>query len=157
MYAVLHPPNFSAQAAAHERPELRKLPFVLLDGEYPEETVFAANKAARSLGVDLGMRRLQAESFPEVISLPRILEHESSAHTTLHTIACMFSPRIEYVETHPGTYALDIQGMNTLYGDAAQLANKLRHRVMAAGFLANVAVAQNFAGKTAAERNGRAG
>jgi protein ImuB len=55
----------------------------------------------------------------------------------------MFSPRIEYVETHPGTYALDIQGMNTLYGDAAQLANKLRQRVMAAGFLANVAVAQN--------------
>jgi protein ImuB len=56
----------------------------------------------------------------------------------------MFSPRIEFVETHPGTYALDIQGMNTLYGDAAQLANKLRQRVMAAGFLANVAVAQNF-------------
>jgi hypothetical protein len=25
MYAVLHPPNFLAQAAAHERPELRKL------------------------------------------------------------------------------------------------------------------------------------
>jgi protein ImuB len=144
MYAVLHPPNFSAQAAAHERPELRKLPFALLDGEYPEETVFAANKAARALGIEVGMTRLQAESFPEVISLPRTLEHESSAHTTLHTIACMFSPRIEYVETHPGTYALDIQGMNTLYGDAVQLANKLRQRVMAAGFLANVAVAQNF-------------
>ena len=53
MYAVLHPPNFSAQAAAHQPPELRKLPFALLDGEYPEETVFAANKAARSLGVDV--------------------------------------------------------------------------------------------------------
>src|SRR5882757_1596966 len=144
MYAVLHPPNFSAQAAAHQRPELRRLPFALLDGEYPEETVFAANKAARSLGVEVGMTRLHAESFPEIISLPRILEHESSAHTTLHTIACMFSPRIEYVETHAGTYALDIQGMNTLYGDTAQLANKLRQRVMAAGFLANVAVAQNF-------------
>ena len=144
MYAVLHPPNFSAQAAAHERPELRKLPFALLDGEYPEETVFAANKAANSLGVEVGMTRLQAESFPGIISLPRVPEHESSAHTTLHTIACMFSPRIEYVETRPGTYALDIQGMNTLYGDAAQLANKLRQRIMAAGFLVNVAVAQNF-------------
>jgi protein ImuB len=144
MYAVLHPPNFAAQAAAHKRPELRKLPFALLEGEYPEETVFAANKAARSLGVELGMTRLQAESFREVISLPRVLEQENSAHTTLHTIACMFSPRIEYVETHPGTYALDIKGMNTLYGDAAQLASKLRQRIMAAGFLANVAVAQNF-------------
>ena len=35
-------------------------------------------------------------------------------------------------------------GMNGLFGDEAQLANKLRQRIMAAGFLANVAVAQNF-------------
>jgi protein ImuB len=144
MYAILHPPNFSVQVAARERPELRKIPFALLDGEYPEETVFAANRAASLLGVEAGMTRLQAESFPEVTSLSRVLEHERSAHTTLHTIAGMFSPRIEYVETHPGTYALDIQGMNTLYGDSAQLATKLRQRIMAAGFLANVAVAQNF-------------
>jgi protein ImuB len=144
MYAVLHPPNFSVQAAAHKRPELRKHPFALLDGEYPEETVFSANKAAHSVGVEVGMTRLQAESFAGVISLPRILEHETSAHTTLHTIACMFSPRIEYIETHPGTYALDIEGMNTLYGDVVGLASKLRQRIMAAGFLANVAVAQNF-------------
>ena len=103
MYAVFHPPNFPAQAAAHERPELRKCPFVLLDGEPSAETVFAANKAARALGVEVGMSRLQAESFPEVISLPRIREREKAAHTTLYTIARMFSPRIEYVEEHPGT------------------------------------------------------
>ena len=144
MYAVLHPPNFSAQVAARERPELRRLPFALLDGEYPEETVFAANRAAHSLGVEVGMTRLQAESFPKVISLRRTLEPENTALTTLHIIACMFSPRIEHVETRPGTYALDILGMNKLYGDAAQLATKLRQRIMAAGFLANVAVAQNF-------------
>lgn len=55
MYAVLHPPNFFAQAAAHERPELRKRAFAVLDGEPPRETVFAANKAARALGVEVGM------------------------------------------------------------------------------------------------------
>ncbi len=144
MYAVLHPPDFSAQAAAHERPELRKQPFALLQGEPPSETVFAANKAARSLGVQAGMSRLQAECFPGIISIPRIWEHEGSANTILHTIACMFSPRIEYVEAHPGTYALDIRGMNNLFGDTARLASKLRQRIMAAGFLANIAVAQNF-------------
>ncbi len=48
MYAVLHPSNFFAQAAAHQRPELRKSPFVVLDGEPPTEMVFAANNAARS-------------------------------------------------------------------------------------------------------------
>jgi protein ImuB len=116
----------------------------LLDGVPPQEAVYAANKAARTLGVEVGMTRLQAESFSGVLTLPRVLEHEASAYTTLHTAVYMFSPRIEFVETYPGTFALDIQGMGSLYGDATQLANKLRRSVMAAGFLANIAVAQNY-------------
>ncbi|HEY5055251.1 MAG TPA: DNA polymerase Y family protein [Acidobacteriaceae bacterium] len=144
MYAVLHPSNFFAQAAVRQRPELRKRPFVVLDGQPPTEMVFAANNAARSQGVELGMTRLQAEVFSEVIALPRLIEQEHTAHATLHSVACMFSPRIESVEQRPGTYALDIRGMHLLYGNAAQLANKLRQSVMAEGFLVNIAVAENF-------------
>jgi protein ImuB len=144
MYAVLHPPNFAAQAAAHGHPELRRKPFALLDGEPPGELIFATNSAARALGVEVGMTRLQAKTFPEIVCLPRVLEHENAAHTTLHAIACMFSPRIECVKANPGTYALDARGLSSLFGDTTRLANKLRQRVMAAGFLANVAVAQNF-------------
>ena len=114
MYAVLHPSNFFAQAAAHQRPELRKKPFVVLDGEPPTEMVFAANHAARSQGVEIGMTRLQAETFSEVVALRRVIEHEHTAHATLHHVACMFSPRIESVEERPGTYALDIRGMDLL-------------------------------------------
>ena len=111
MYAVLHPPNFCAQAAAQQRPELRKRPFALLDGEPPAEIVFAANKAARSLGVEAGMTRLQAESFPESSSLsPRAASMKPRRIRSFTHIACMFSPRIEYVESTPGTYALDIRG-----------------------------------------------
>jgi protein ImuB len=144
MYAVLHPPNFFAQVAAHQHPELRKKPFVVLDGEPPTEMVFAANKAARSIGVEIGMTRLQAETSSEVIVLPRVIEHEHTAYASLHHVACMFSPRIELVEERPGTYALDIRGMDLLYGDARQLANRLRQSVMAVGFLVNIAVAENF-------------
>jgi protein ImuB len=144
MYAVLHPPNFFAQAAVHQRPELRRRPFVVLDGEPPAEMVFAANKTAHSLGVEIGMTRLQAEAFSEVVTLRRVIEHELAAHASLHDVACMFSPRIELVEERPGTYALDIRGMDLLHGDAGQLANKLRQSVMAAGFLVNIAVAENF-------------
>ncbi|MCU1323014.1 MAG: hypothetical protein JWM43_2663 [Acidobacteriaceae bacterium] len=144
MYAVLHPPNFAAQVAAQQRPELRRRPFALIDGEPPAEMVFAVNKAARLLGLEVGMTRLQGESCSEVVVVPRSHGEEVSVQTILHTIACMFSPRIEYVEIHPGTYVLDIQGMNTLFGDSAQLASRLRQRVMSAGFLANVAVSQNF-------------
>jgi protein ImuB len=144
MYAVLHPPNFAAQVVAQQRPELRKRAFALIDGEPPADTVVSANKAARLLGVEIGMTRLQAATIPEVVAVRRIPEDEVSAQSILHTIACMFSPRIEYVEVHPGTYALDIRGMNGLFGDETQLASKLRQRIMTEGFLANVAVAQNF-------------
>jgi protein ImuB len=34
--------------------------------------------------------------------------------------------------------------MDLLYGDAGQLANKLRRSVMVTGFIANIAVAENF-------------
>src|SRR5271170_6684113 len=144
MYAVLHPPNFAAQVVAQQRPELRKRPFALIDGEPPADTVVAANKAARGLGVEVGMTRLQAATIPEVVAIRRVPEDEVAAQSILHTVACMFSPRIEYVEAHPGTYALDIQGMNGMFGDEARLANKLRQRIMTEGFLANVAVAQNL-------------
>ena len=144
MYAVLHPPNFAAQVAAQQRPELRKRAFALVDGEPPAEVVVAANKVARSFGVEAGMSRLQGETFPGVTILRRVQEDELTAQAILHTIACMFSPRIEYVESYAGTYALDIRGMNGLFGDETQLANKLRQRIMTTGFLVNVAVAENF-------------
>src|SRR5580692_11759341 len=130
MYAVLHPPNFAAQVVAQQRPELRKRAFALIDGEPPADTVVAANKAARALGVEVGMTRLQAATIPEVVAIRRVPEHEISAQSILHTIACLFSPRIESIEVHPGTYALDIQGMNGLFGDEVRLANKLRQRIM---------------------------
>ncbi|GGG87440.1 hypothetical protein GCM10011585_34410 [Edaphobacter dinghuensis] len=41
-------------------------------------------------------------------------------------------------------FALDIRGMNAIYGCAEQLAMKLRQRVMTAGFIVKVAVAENF-------------
>lgn len=156
MYAALHAPDFHVQAVAHYQPELRKQPVALLDGEPPLETVFATNKQARALGVQAAMSRLQAESFTGAAVMRRARDCEDTALTILHTMACFFSPRIEAVATYPGTYVLDIQGMSSLFGDAAQLAHKLRQKIMAAGFLANVAVSGNFHAAVCLAR-GRAG
>ena len=94
MYAVIHTPNFAAQVAAQQRPELRNTPFALAEGEPPAEVVITANRAARSSGVDTGMTRLQAETIPGVAVVRRVPEDEVSALMVLHTTACMFSPRI---------------------------------------------------------------
>jgi len=144
MYAALHTPDFPVQAMVHRRPELHKLPVALLDGEPPLETVFATNRQARAVGVQGAMSRLQAESFAGIAVIRRVRDCEDQALAILHVAACLFSPRIEAVNNYPGTFVLDIQGMSSLYGDEARLANKLRQRIMAAGFLANVAVSQNF-------------
>jgi protein ImuB len=48
MYAVLHPPNFFAQAATMQRPELRMRPFAVFAGEAPQEFVFAAKGRTRA-------------------------------------------------------------------------------------------------------------
>lgn len=143
MYAVLYPPNFFAQAAALDDPALRKVPFAVYDGQAPKEFVFAANKAARLRDVEVGMSRIQAESC-DVRTLRRNPALEDAAHARLHDIVCRFSPRIELIADRPGTYALDIRGMSTIFGDATQLATKLRQSTMAAGLLANVGVAENF-------------
>jgi protein ImuB len=156
MYAALHPPDFRVQAVALQKPELRKQPVAILDGEPPLETVFATNRQARLLGVQMAMSRLQAESFGGVLVIRRAPDCEDEALAILHTAACFFSPRIEAVAAHPGTYVLDIEGMGRLFGDAAQLANRLRQKIMAAGFLANVAVSQNFHASVCLAR-GRAG
>ncbi|QNI33224.1 DNA polymerase Y family protein [Alloacidobacterium dinghuense] len=144
MYAALHTPDFNVQSLTQQRPELRKKAVALIDGESPLETVFATNKQARALGIQEAMSRLQAESFAGATVLRRDREREEAGLIILHTILCCFSPRIEAIEAHPGTYVLDIQNMHRLFGDSAQLANKLRRRVMAAGFLVNIAVSQNF-------------
>ncbi len=156
MYAALRIPDFHVQAESHQQPDLRKLPVALLDGEPPLESVFATNKQARALGIQTAMSRLQAESFTGAAVIHRAPECEDTALEILHTTACFFSPRIEAVATQPGTYVLDIQGMSSLFGDSAQLANKLRRRIMAVGFLANVAVSRNFHAAVCLAR-GRAG
>ena len=156
MYAALHVPDFYVQAVALQKPELRKRAVALLDGEPPLETVFATNRQARALGIQDGMSRLQAESFTGATIIRRAPECEDEALAILHTAACFFSPRIEAVAAHPGAYVLDIEGMGSLFGDAAQLANRLRQKIMAAGFLANVSVSRNFHASVCLAR-GRAG
>jgi protein ImuB len=89
------------------------------------------------------MSRLQAETC-DVTMVRRDVACEDAAFTKLHEIVCRFSPRIEAVAECPGTYALDIRGMNTIFGDATLLATKLRQSAMTVGFLANVGVAENF-------------
>src|SRR5206468_1338067 len=97
MYVCIHAPDFAAQAAIRLRPELRRQPVVVLDGEPPLEKVFAINHSARRAGLVAGMSRLQAESFSGAHLITRSLELEDSARAVLLQCAAKFSPRMEIV------------------------------------------------------------
>jgi protein ImuB len=66
LYLCVHVRDFAAQTLGRLRPELRKRPVAILDGDPPLETVFALNQWARDQGIVLGMSRLQTESFDGV-------------------------------------------------------------------------------------------
>src|SRR6266436_9192603 len=95
LYLCLYIRDFAAQTFARLRPELRKRPVAILDGDPPLETVFALNQSARNLGLESGMSRLQAESFEGVAVCGRVKQREDSAFLIFMKSAERFSPRIE--------------------------------------------------------------
>ncbi len=157
MYACIHVPDFATQSASRLRPELRRSPVAVLDGEAPLETVFATNTPARRLGVARGMSKLQALSFSGLHLLHRLRAQEQAAQDALLGCASTYSPRIENVlfqhAPEPGgTLVLDIDGTRGLFGDAATLATKLRNQAATHGLRSHVAVSANFDAAVCAAR-----
>jgi protein ImuB len=157
MYACIHTPDFSVQAALRMRQELRQAPVVILDGEVPLEIVIGTNAYARKIGVALGMRRLQADSFDHLYLLKRCRAQEDAAQSALLACAGSFSPRIEpvffeYVAEPGGTLTLDISGTEKLFGSAETLAKKLRKQAAEVGLHIQIAVSKNFHAAVSAAR-----
>jgi len=148
LYLCLHLRDFAAQALTLLKPELRKRPVAILEGDPPLETVFALNTQARSLGLGIGMARLQAESFDGVFVSARAKPQEDAAFLILMQCAERFSPRIEVLASAPettsqATLILDICGSERLFGAPAQIAAALRRDVVASGFEPGIATSSN--------------
>lgn len=148
LYLCLHLCDFAAQAIVRSRPELRHHPLAVVSGTPPLEFVFGLNQRARSLGLDLGMTRIQAESFPGMAVLRRDRAQEEAAFAELAAHAHRFSPRVQAIvapeETSSGaTLVLDIANSERLFGTPKQIAEALLKDVRAAGCEANIAVSQN--------------
>ncbi len=148
LYLCLHVSDFAAQAMSCQHPELRTRPVAILSGKPPLEYVFARNESARSLGLELGMSRLQAESFADMAILRRGLAQEELAFEALMECAKRFSPKIEVLtfpaqEISGATLVLDVSASERLFGSAEQIARSLSRRVQGAGYKTNIAVSRN--------------
>ena len=172
LFACAWAAEFPTQALLRLRTDWQTEPVVVLDGGAPEEWVCSLNRLAEQRGAAAGMTRLEAESMntPQrhgpVVGGPvsglrllkRSAESEAAARAVVLECAAKFSPRIEEVsgaglnaagtvEAGGGTacaFVLDIAGTERLFGPPAQLAERLREELAAAGFRAAIAVSANF-------------
>ncbi len=158
LYLCAWAAEFPAQALLRLRTDWQTEPVVVLDGRAPEEWVRSMNRLAERRGAAVGMTRLEAESMVGLRLLKRSAESEAAARAVMLECAAKFSPRIEEARgaglneastsgASGGTacaFVLDITGTERLFGPSAQLAERLRDELAAAGFRASIAVSANF-------------
>ncbi len=145
LYACLYAREFPAQALLRLRAELHESPCVVLEGEYPTQTVCALNTRARLLGLRRGMTKVEADTFESITVLQRSLRMEDATRAVLLECAGSFSPRIED-RTSDDVFvcAVDIAGTESLFGLPLMLAKQLRQRIRALGIVASVTVSTNL-------------
>jgi protein ImuB len=147
-FASIFIPDFSVQAVVRQAWELQGKAVAIFEGAPPLTRVFAANQAARALGVEIGMTKLQAEDCQGVEWRWRSHSQETTAQGALFDCAWTISPRIEEgrkgsEEQLPDTVVLDIAGCEKLFGSPQKIADDLKRISAELGFDANVAIAEN--------------
>jgi protein ImuB len=146
MFACLHVPDFSVQAAllsdpADTRESLRRTPVVVLDGPANLLKVVALNDPARNLGIAIGMTKLQVETCSGALIRKRSEATEDAAHASLLDCANAFAPNVE--SACSSTVILDLTGTERLFGTLESTANRLAVKASEHGFQVRVAVASN--------------
>jgi len=165
-FACIHIPDFLLQAAVRCDPVSRRplagdalrgprsyrggRALALLQGEPPLCRVTAASAAAMRAGIEIGMAeaqarilgRAQVEQFAGVEIRRRSPEQKRNAHAALLDLGGSFSPHVE--DTAPDSIVLDLAGLDTLFGDAENIARRLAQDALeVCGLAAHVAIAPN--------------
>jgi protein ImuB len=146
MFACLHVPDFSVQAALLREPTdarqtLRRSPIVVLDGPENLPRVVALNDAARKVGIEPGMTKLQVETCSDALLRKRSAENEDLAQASLIDCANGFSPRVE--STCPGTAILDLDGTEKLFGSPDITAQTISASARERDLYLHIAIASN--------------
>lgn len=150
MFAAVHIPDFSVQAVLRQEPELSGRAFALVEGTPPLVHVVAMSEAARRAGVGLGMPKSAAAQFAGLEIRSRSLAFEKSAHAALLDLGWSISPRIE--DSAADLIVADVEGLDTLLGDAHAIARQFLTRGKACGLSLHVAIAETIEAAVVAAR-----
>ena len=115
MFAVVHVPQFSLQAALRHEPELWNRPVALVDPAARPAVVIEMTQPAAAAGVTPGLTPTQAMArCGNILIRSRSMTQETAAGTALLQHAYAFSPHLE--ATAPGVCTLDLRGLAALSG-----------------------------------------
>ena len=164
-FAAVHIPEFPAAAWRRSSPELRSHPCVVLEGVPPQEKVVSRCERAKSVGIEHGMSKVQAEAGCPVVFRSRQIEEEKAAFALAVEVAERFSPRVEAVASPMNSYAeahrpavvllIDSSGTGTLFGSPESYAQRLYRELRAAGFPADIGAAPNAEAALMLARSGQ--
>ncbi|MBD3220480.1 DNA polymerase Y family protein [bacterium] len=134
-------PAWPLQLLVRRHPDWRELPAAVVAEDSPQAPLLWVNTAARRAGVQPGMRYAAALSLAHELragTVPgRVLEQ---AGRQLHRHLLRHSPRVEPARHEPGVFWLDARGLERLPGSGAAWAEQLQRSLVAAGWVASVAV-----------------
>jgi protein ImuB len=152
-FAAIHIPEFPTLAWLRAEPGARTQAVAVVEGAAPLERVVSFNRAAKALGLEHGMSKVQADTSAQVRFRSRSMAEEQAAMETVLATVEGFSPRVQMIASPVNGYAgakqpaavvlLDQAGTEKLFGDAQSYARKLREALRAREFPADVAVAPN--------------
>lgn len=126
MFAVLHAADFSLQAVLRAEPAPAGRPVALFDDTRKKSAVLGLNRAAKSVGVELGMNAPQAVArCPGLIIRTPRPAWEADARAALSSVGFTLSPSIE--DTAAGICTVDLRGANPahLVSNAAAAIDRL--------------------------------
>ena len=152
-FASIYIPEFPALSWLRVDASLLGRAIAVVEGSAPLERVISFNRAAKELGLEHGMSKVQADISGQVLFHPRSLVEEQAAMEVAFEAASLFSPRVQIIASPVNEYGnakplaavllLDQTGTETLFGDAENFAGKLQSALRDLKFRANVAVAPN--------------
>lgn len=144
-YACVRVAEFPAQALLRLRMELRGEAVVVMEGAAPAEVVCGATAAARRMGLEDGMSRVEVESFGGVRVLARSEASEREAKAALVEAMGGFSPRVEDAGSNTvAVCVVDIAGTERLFGTGEEIGEQILARVGELGMVAVVVVCGDF-------------
>lgn len=146
VYVCIYVPEFPTQALVRLRPELTRLPVVVLEGDPPLEQVCSANRPAIRLGVRHGMTRTELDSFVGLHILKRSTAEERSARAALLSVASAFTPRME-IQPSIGsawTLVLDMAGSTSMFGPIERSTQSIKHAIKTLRFSVHIASSGNL-------------